>query len=155
MWLYILDDKRRVVPIDSFEKWSEWLQANIHNRNVAVTELDDGTYIMTVFLAHSSLWSDKKNPYTFQTMVIGDKHNIVERYYVSWEEAEKGHEEIVQSLLDNHDPIWPAELEEKEDEEICTKCNKVINGSVFVCGTTAILCWDCMIQHKRERLELK
>lgn len=111
MWLYVLDEKKQPKCVDSFDKWSEWLQKN--SRTVASSELDDGTMVLTVFLAHNTNWSDRENPQTFQTMIVGGNHHMKERYYASWESAEKGHEEVVAALLKAYDPVWPMELEDE------------------------------------------
>lgn len=111
MWLYVLNENRQPVCVDSFDKWVEGFVKT--NRTVASTELDDGTHILTVFLGHDTVWSDRDNPQTFQTMIVNGDHHMKERYYTSWESAEKGHEEVVELLLNNNDPVWPEELENK------------------------------------------
>ena len=111
MWLYVLNEVKKPILADSFDVWVQWLQKNMENRTVASTELDDGTYILTVFLAHSTPFSDKQNPQTFQTMIVGGDHHMKERYYTSWESAEKGHEEVVAAVLADNDPIWPEDIE--------------------------------------------
>lgn len=113
MWLYVLNKKKQPVAVDSFDKWGEWISTN--NRTVASTELDDGTHILTVFLAHSTPFCDKKNPLTFQTMIVNGKHHMKDRYYSSWDQAEKGHEEVVAALLEDHDPVWPEELDNESE----------------------------------------
>lgn len=113
MWLYILDKDNKPVQCDSFGQWHEWIQNNNNNRTVASHYFEeDETHVLTVFLGHSSVWSDRENPYTFQTMIVGGNHHMKERYYATWEQAEEGHKEIVAALLENTDPVWPEELPE-------------------------------------------
>jgi hypothetical protein len=145
MRLFVLDEVRKPVMVGTFEEWGAWLKENKGNMMVASSKLEDGTIILTAFLGHSTMFSDDfNNPYTFHTKVVGGQFHDREMFYTSWESAEKGHHEMVSKLTEEIDPDWPEELDTYEDE-ICTKCGKVIDGSVFVCGSTHVLCKPCMI----------
>lgn len=115
MRLYVLDEQRQPVTVDSFDKWHEWIYDNNNKRTVLSTILDDGTHILTVFLAHSTAWSDEANPHTFQTMIVGGDYEKKEKYYTSWMAAEEGHKKIVAEILAT-DPEWPMDIEVQADK---------------------------------------
>jgi hypothetical protein len=94
MWTYVLDGKTPV-PEPDLAKWVLWLAHA--DRCVAFTEQGDVS-VSTVFLGldHNHFGP---TPLLFETMVFrADKSNEVEQY-PTWEEAEKGHAEMVKLAL--------------------------------------------------------
>lgn len=119
MRLFVLNEVRIPVIASSFDEWCQWLHDNKSNMSVASTELEDGTRVLTCFLGHSTYFSDdNNNPYTFSTRVLGGQFHDREKYYTSWESAEKGHEEMVLKIIEEIDPEWPMELPLAEDTKV-------------------------------------
>ena len=90
---YILKDKK-IVPVDLMT-WTRWFETA--NRHVAKTTLKDGKWISTVFLGLDHNFGVGK-PLLFETMVFKSKDNFNEldiARYSTWEEAEKGHQRMV------------------------------------------------------------
>jgi len=92
---YILSDKIPV-PEPDILKWAMWFEAA--PRTVARTEIDTGETVSTVFLGldHNFFGGP---PLLFETMVFGGKHNLYQVRYSTWEQAETGHNRIVEALL--------------------------------------------------------
>ena len=110
MRLYVLNEQRQPVTVDSFEEWGEWLYKNKEKRIIASSHFEDGTIIITAFMAHSTPFSDENDPQTFQTQVYGGDHNGKTRYYASWEQAEEGHRQMVLEVRKAIEIEWPEEI---------------------------------------------
>jgi hypothetical protein len=87
---YILED-RRAVPVADISEWARRFE--ITDRHVAVTEFDGG-HVSTVFLGVNHRHGEGP-PLIFESMVFGGEHDGEQRRYSTWEEAEKGHAELV------------------------------------------------------------
>jgi hypothetical protein len=88
---YVLDQDNRAVSV-SGENWS----FDAAKRTVAKTILDSGVSVSTVFLGLDH--GDDKMPQLFESMVFGGEMNGESRRYATWEEAENGHQQLVQEL---------------------------------------------------------
>lgn len=90
---YILDGKK-VVACDDLMEWGRWLEKS--NRVVAKTDVG-GSRVSTVFLGLNHNFGDGP-PLLFETMVFdGPLSDEMERYS-TWEEAELGHELMVERV---------------------------------------------------------
>ena len=91
---YILENK---IPMPaSLEEWAANFE-NINNRRVKETSLDGNIRVSTVFLGLDH--SIEGPPVLFETMVLGGTHDFFQERYSTYEEAEKGHEEAVNMVL--------------------------------------------------------
>ena len=94
MRTYVLDGKTPV-PEPDLSTWVQWLGSA--DRCVALTEQGDVS-VSTVFLGLDHNISGSQ-PLLFETMVFrADKSNETV-HYSTWEEAEKGHAEMVKRVL--------------------------------------------------------
>lgn len=84
------------VPMPDLLVWATWLEKA--DRKVK-QETINGYFISTVFMGldHDFFGSEPSTPVLFETMVFGGKNEIQERY-CTWEQAERGHEEIVRRV---------------------------------------------------------
>ena len=90
---YILDG-HTPVKCDDVRTWAEWYGANTSQRVVANTKTPNGE-VSTVFLATDHAWGQRP-PVLFETMVFGGSLDDECERYCTWEEAEAGHERMVQ-----------------------------------------------------------
>lgn len=90
-------DGHNPVPCEDLVEWAMDL-GNDDIRRVAYTELPDGVQISTVFLGLDHNFSGEGDPVLFETMVFGGEHNHEMVRYTTWEEAEKGHAEMVKKV---------------------------------------------------------
>lgn len=94
---YILNGHEPVAVHDLLE-WGRWLQINL--RHVAQDEPMPGVRVSTVFLGLDHRFgTDKGPPILFETMVFGGEFDQLQERYCTWDEAEKGHAEILQRVL--------------------------------------------------------
>lgn len=101
---YILKDKK-LVPCDAEEygkwmkqEWENFHEAGKSNVVVAKTNIDD-IEISTVFLGIDHGFSIRnKAPIIFETMIFNGVHDQEMRRYCTWDEALKGHEEMVKMV---------------------------------------------------------
>lgn len=104
---YILDDDHNPVRVGTME-WARWFEDA--KRHVGDTYTEHYR-VSTVFLGLDHGWSSKGPPVLFETMVFGK--NVVSiktgtgtgiehdmDRYCTWEEAEKGHAEMVRRVLE-------------------------------------------------------
>lgn len=94
---YILDADHNPVPIKDVAEWARLTQdMGFHHRRVAVTALDGGVHVSTVFLGvdhnHAPSFGRKTAPILFETMIFGGKHDQEQWRYATWAEALAGHE---------------------------------------------------------------
>lgn len=92
---YILVD-RKPVPEPDIIKWAQWYETA--DRQVARTE-EGGVMISTVFLGIDHGWRESGPPILYETMVFGGSHNEEMDRYATWEEAERGHWEMVNRVF--------------------------------------------------------
>lgn len=88
---YILKGKIPVIMND-LTKWAIWMKEN--DPKVAHDNIK-GVFISTVFLGfdHSILKND--DPILFETMVFGGRHDLYQRRYSTWDQAEEGHKAVI------------------------------------------------------------
>lgn len=89
---------RTPVPQPDVIEYAQWMERADRDgsRVVGRTELPGGVEISTVFLGLNHQHGDGP-PVLFETAVFGpDETDIVRRYH-SWEEAERGHADVVRA----------------------------------------------------------
>lgn len=93
---FVLKDKKPV-PASSMTQWAEQL-ADYHQRVVKQTHLPNEIFISTVFLGLDIMGGDKpvEELVLFESMVFGGEYNHYKRMYCSYQEAEQGHQEIIE-----------------------------------------------------------
>lgn len=91
--LYILVDRVPVEIEDTIE-WGRWLQAA--DRVVKQDKWGD-VMVSTVFLGMDHQYGTGR-PLLFETMVFGLDSDY-QRRYSTWEEAERGHREVLRKVL--------------------------------------------------------
>lgn len=98
---------KKVVPVNDVVEWSKSLQ---ENKIVKQEHTDAGYWVSTVFLGidHSFSLNPKQNsPILFETMVFGKgnkekrKSDLDIERYVTYLQAEKGHERMVKTWSTN------------------------------------------------------
>jgi len=94
---YILEGHTAVLATDLIT-WAKWFETG--DRTVAKTKIGDSD-VSTVFLGLDHNYGDGR-PLLFETMIFGGKSNGFQERYSTWEEAEKGHIEVVNKLK-NHE----------------------------------------------------
>lgn len=92
--MYILKDKKPVKETDLI-KWSIWMEES--NRTVKKDILPKDITVSTVFIGLCFY----EKPLLFETMVFGGKLDMHIDRYCTWEEALKGHEEIVKKVKES------------------------------------------------------
>jgi len=92
---YILDGKTPI-PCD-VKEWGIWMQTA--NRNVKKTDIGKAR-VSTVFLGldHSFGVEGEWLPILFETMVFGGTMDGAMNRHCSWEEAEEGHDVMVERV---------------------------------------------------------
>lgn len=90
---YTLDGKK-AIPCDDVLTWGKWFQSS--NRVIAQTEVNN-CQVSTVFLGTNYNYA-AGIPTLFETMIFGGEHDEYIKRYDTWDEAEKGHNEIVESI---------------------------------------------------------
>ena len=96
---YILEDKvpKRVTREEWVNDGYVKISSAPYYHRVKRTEIDD-ILISTVFTGVNSCWDDEQPPLVFETRVFnGPMDGWCDRYS-TWEEAEKGHQEIVEKV---------------------------------------------------------
>lgn len=102
---YILDGHTPVACND-FLKWAKWMEFSGDARRVGLTLI--GPYkISTVFLGGTGLHDRATGrPLLFETMVFNtetdDLLDLLEKRYITWEEAESGHHAISALVRASH-----------------------------------------------------
>ena len=108
---YILVGKEPVRE-DDLLKWGMWFETA--DRSVARTEFDglNGAYVSTVFLGLDHDWTGTR-PILFETMCFGGPLDGEMYRYSTWEEAEDGHQAMVDRVM-KHLPVqkhdWPDDI---------------------------------------------
>ncbi len=91
---YILDGHKPVIENDLM-KWGAWFETA--DRRVVKTTLSKDVEVSTVFLGLDHSFG-KGPPILFETMVFGGKFDQEMDRYSTWEEAEKGHKQMVEKI---------------------------------------------------------
>lgn len=93
---YILGENHEIIEAGVVE--GAMFFEDIDKRRVALTQVGDNE-VSTVFLGVDHNFSGQGPPVLFETMVFDkDGKDIDCRRYCTWDEAEKGHWEIVEAL---------------------------------------------------------
>lgn len=93
---YILDGKNPVLEPDLIT-WGIWYEK--YDKAVAKTNVDD-VIVSTVFLALEHGF-DLGQPILFETMVFGGEFDQEMARYTTWEDAEIGHQVMVEKVEHN------------------------------------------------------
>ncbi len=89
----ILEDKR-IVSVDT-TTWAKWFESNVENRIIKRTEVGESA-VSTVFLGLNHGFHGKD--LWFETLVFGGKLDGEMNRYETYEEAEAGHEVMVERV---------------------------------------------------------
>lgn len=89
---YILEGKTPVLC--DLMPWAKWYETA--DRQVALTKIK-GTWISTIFLGLDFNLTGGP-PHLFETRVLGGKLYGEQDRYSTWEEAEKGHKEMIERV---------------------------------------------------------
>lgn len=84
------------IPMEDLLEWGRWMETS--DRVVAQTKVGD-VRISTVFLGVDHSYEAVK-PLLFETMVFEGKLDGEMNRYCTWEEAEKGHQEMVKKVME-------------------------------------------------------
>ena len=98
---YILDENRQPVKVDLMQ-WAGWFSKD---RHVAKTEVGDAE-VSTVFLGLDHQYGDGP-PLIFETLVFGGPLDQEMERYSTWEEAERGHADMVLRVTAAHNASFP------------------------------------------------
>jgi len=91
---YILDENKRVTPIDSIFEFGRWMESAEAHR-VNRTELRPGVFVSTAFLGIDYSFNEGP-PILWETMVFGGElDQEMNRCSGTWEQAEAMHEDMV------------------------------------------------------------
>lgn len=121
---YKLDGKKAVLT-SNFEDLIGLFDIESDKRIVRRTYFEDGRWLSTVFLVYDHGYSVSfgnpgvGNPILFETMVFDDPEHgdeVLERY-CTWEEAEKGHEQIVQRIVSLGTKVVKDEIKKNSLED--------------------------------------
>lgn len=103
--MYYILAGHKTVPVEDVLEWGEWFgKAGVVGRRVAETTLPDGRWVSTVFLGldHNLGFG---RPKLFETMVFGSREGPLDEEgcwrYETWEEAEVGHQRVVEELMEH------------------------------------------------------
>lgn len=101
---YILDGKIPV-PEPDLTKWGVWFE-QVEKRRVSQTVIDTDEHVSTVFLGLDHQHGVGP-PMLFETMIFGGKCDQYQWRWSTWEQAETGHNRIVEALTngDNMDEV--------------------------------------------------
>lgn len=77
--------------------WGKWFE-QFKNRIVAKTEISSNIRVSTIFLGIDHGFGDEGPPLLFETMVFGGPADSTMERYSTWNEAEQGHEAIVETV---------------------------------------------------------
>ncbi len=91
---YILDGKTPVLE-PNLLKWANWYESA--DRHVKNTHLGD-VQISTVFLSLAHNFGEEGPPILFETMVFGGTLDEKQCHYSTWDEAEAGHNAMVDRI---------------------------------------------------------
>lgn len=92
---YILNDKEPV-PVDDILEWAKWFEDA--DRRVALTIIDSGEEVSTVFIGLNHQWGDGP-PLLFGTLVFGGMLDGEMDRYSTWAGAEAGHKRMVEKVM--------------------------------------------------------
>lgn len=91
---YVLDGHKTILCPDPM-MWAKWYETA--ERRVEHTTITEDIYVSTVFLGLNHNYGSGP-PLLFETMVFGGARDGDCSRYSTWDEAERGHQEVVDSL---------------------------------------------------------
>jgi hypothetical protein len=94
MHLYYKLEGHTPVRVESLHEWGVYMESA--QKQVAETIVGDAR-ISTIFTGVD--YGFGKKPLVFETTVFGGEHDSLLRRYSTWEEAAKGHDEIVIQVI--------------------------------------------------------
>ncbi len=94
---YILEGHEPKLAEDLLE-WGSWFETA--DRIVAKTQISDDIEVSTIFLGLDHSFGEGP-PLLFETMIFGGSLDQEMNRYPTWDEAEKGHQEIVQKAKES------------------------------------------------------
>jgi hypothetical protein len=92
---YILHGKVPV-PTDDLMEWCKDMEEG--TRVVKQTRLPGDVLVSTVFLGLDHGFLSEGPPVLFETMIFGGNHDQYQERYTTWDDAEKGHQEVLDKL---------------------------------------------------------
>ena len=105
MW-YTLDEYLQIRRA-TLEEWGTFFN-DIEQRRIAHTQVSPRISVSTVFLGLDHRCGSAGKPILFESLVFGGKHNEEMLRYTSFDDAVKGHNELVAMALKTHrrkDPL--------------------------------------------------
>lgn len=93
---YILKDRRPVEIEDTIE-WAKEFE-KMGDKTVAKTQVSPEVLVSTVFLGLCHRFGLGGPPILFETMVLGGRADGDREMYQTWDEAEAGHEKMVEQV---------------------------------------------------------
>ena len=90
---YIMNKNNEPQICEDPREWGAWYEKA--DRRIALTRLQSGVEISTVFLAMDYCFGDNGPPLIYETMVFGGTDTQSCRRYSTWERALEGHSEEV------------------------------------------------------------
>ncbi len=97
---YAILKDRKVIPVKDVLEWANWFEK--FNRTIGRMIVPGKGTVSTIFLGHNMGVLGENN--WFETMVFGGKFDGYCDRYETLEQAEKGHQRVVQCLYSNIDP---------------------------------------------------
>jgi hypothetical protein len=82
-WAKAIEERRKSMRDKQEDPW-----------RVALTEINDKCYVSTVFIGLDHTWRHG-DPLLFETMTFGGPLDQDQERYSTWEQAERGHAEVV------------------------------------------------------------
>jgi hypothetical protein len=96
---YILNDNGRPIPCEDLFAWAEWMEKSHEKRVVERTQIDEHVRVSTVFLGLDHNFFSGGNPILFESMIFGGPHDQHQERYRTREEAQRGHQAMVEWAL--------------------------------------------------------
>jgi len=104
MKYYILTDDHEIIEKPDFFEWANWFEKN-YEHSLRIVKQETvwiwffPKFVSTVFLGIDHNLFSEEVPILFETMVFDNAGNDeLTNRYATWEEAQKGHQEIVRYL---------------------------------------------------------
>jgi hypothetical protein len=85
----------------------------------------EGVEVSTVFLCHDHNFTNKGPPIVFETLVFGGRLDDSMNRYATWDEAERGHEEMNERVIKSFEGVRP-DVREGNPLIRCTWHEKVL-----------------------------
>lgn len=92
---YILRGKE-IIPVADVIEWAKWFEEA--NCRVDYTQITPDIEVSTVFLGIDHNCGRVGKPLLFKTMVFGGSLDEEQERYSTWDEAEQGHEQMVEKV---------------------------------------------------------